>query len=530
AVRWLPLEANGAAAARAVESLPVHPTLPKIRSTGRVGSAAFVAMDFPDGKLLGTELGTPFSLERVRKLGEEIADALATMHAQDVVHGELSADSVLLCSDRSILWDMPLVLANRLTDRRGEERMLSQLPRIAPYLSPERARGIPALPSSDIYALGAILAQLLGAKAPSAVSTLTLLNQLAGGEWKPEVPADAPAVLRTVIGRMLMVDPRARPTAREVSDRLKHALETPAITAPEMPAVVLPYSEMPAVRSVPAVADDVQMLPPPLPPKNAAETRGDVETVIPTSMQIPVSAETRDPKKSGPVVVSGRTLPFGMVVPEALKEVASAAALANAPELSARESSDERGGVREDAAVDARSDDRAREIAPTNPEMVRATPVAPRRSKLPWIFLAAASLAAIVTLSALLMRSSRPAPVKELPAIVSPVVVVQPAPVKNADDDMLEPLVPAETQVKAVAVAPSVAEKHQAEHKEVVKPLPAPVTAKKSVRKPAHVAAAQPKATKDESVEAIKSTNLGDFDFLTKDTPKPTAELKRPQF
>ena len=36
AVRWLPLEANGDAAVKACEKLPVHPTLPRIHQTGAV--------------------------------------------------------------------------------------------------------------------------------------------------------------------------------------------------------------------------------------------------------------------------------------------------------------------------------------------------------------------------------------------------------------------------------------------------------------------------------------------------------------
>src|SRR5438874_7567424 len=59
AVRWLPLDANGEAAARAMRALPVHPTLPKVQKIGRVGQSAWVAMDFPEGKLLSTVLGEP---------------------------------------------------------------------------------------------------------------------------------------------------------------------------------------------------------------------------------------------------------------------------------------------------------------------------------------------------------------------------------------------------------------------------------------------------------------------------------------
>src|SRR6478736_6382849 len=70
AVRWLPLAANGAAAVKAVELLPAHDGLPKIRASGHVGSSAYVAMDFPEGTLLSTQLSAEFSDERVQRLGE----------------------------------------------------------------------------------------------------------------------------------------------------------------------------------------------------------------------------------------------------------------------------------------------------------------------------------------------------------------------------------------------------------------------------------------------------------------------------
>ena len=130
AVRWLPLEANGSAAVQACEQLPEHPTLPRIRQIGQVGASAYVAMEFPDGNLLATQLHDALTAATLIGITAQIADALATIHSQDVFHGEMSADSILLVtapSEKAYLWDMPLVIANRLTDRRGEDRLMYQL-------------------------------------------------------------------------------------------------------------------------------------------------------------------------------------------------------------------------------------------------------------------------------------------------------------------------------------------------------------------------------------------------------------------
>src|SRR5689334_6359397 len=81
AIRWIPLEANGEAAAKAVTHIPEHPNLPKVRGTGRVGSAAFVAMEFPEGRLLSTRLGEEVPLDALSNIGASVADALAALHA-----------------------------------------------------------------------------------------------------------------------------------------------------------------------------------------------------------------------------------------------------------------------------------------------------------------------------------------------------------------------------------------------------------------------------------------------------------------
>jgi len=256
AVRWLPVDANGEAAAKAVEGIPLHPVLPRIRKTGRVGSAAYVAMEFPEGRLLSTVLDAPVPGDTLARIGAEVADALAALHEDGLIHGELSTDSILLLPEgRAILWDVPLVMANRLTDRRGEERVLAQLIRAAPFLAPERARGLPASMSADVYGLGALLCLAAGGSLPQGGTTLAVVHQIAAGHWVPQIPEHLPAPLRDVLEKMIDPSPVSRPNARAAAGALSIAAgrlptlqEVPVVSAVE-PEVVAEKRATGAVRT-----------------------------------------------------------------------------------------------------------------------------------------------------------------------------------------------------------------------------------------------------------------------------------------
>ncbi len=269
AVRFLPLVARGDEATRAIQALASHPTLPRIHKVGTRGASAYVAMEFPEGQLLSTLLDAPLPAEMLQKVGAEVAGALASVHAQGVVHGELCADSLLLLPDgRALLWDMPLVLANRLTDRRGESRQLSLLVRLAPCLSPERARGRSPTAPSDVYALGAVLCLAAGAPAPTAVTTLGLVHQVATGKWSPRVPEHLTETFQSLLGRMMHPDPALRPTAGAVATMLQDSTYFEAevtgteaeVTGPDVEAPVTAQVERAAQRSTWALVAGAALL------------------------------------------------------------------------------------------------------------------------------------------------------------------------------------------------------------------------------------------------------------------------------
>jgi hypothetical protein len=322
AVRWLPLEANGDAAVKACEKLPAHPTLPRIHQTGAVGTSAFVAMDFPEGQVLGAMVGDRLDIDVVIRIGAQLSDALATIHEQGVVHGELSSESVLLVPpDRAYLWDMPLVIANRMTDRRGENRLMQNLPRTAAYLAPERAKGSGASAEGDVYSLGAVLCVVAGAPLPNASTTLGVVHQVATGEWTPRVPNTIPDPWRSMLTRMVSVDPSQRPTAREVSQVFAKAPQPAMLpTVPEMPVVRLPPELRAAAEALarkPVVTVETTE------PGAAAAADAAVVAEVKPSETVVVAAHVPQAKVELPLeaaaIVAGSSTPTSEIpVPEAL--------------------------------------------------------------------------------------------------------------------------------------------------------------------------------------------------------------------
>jgi len=222
AIRWLPIEAGGEAAAAKVSQIPVADGLPKIHAKGRVGGLAYFAMDFPEGRLLTSMLKKKLSLDQVLQIGIDIGQALVAIHERGVAHGELSTHSVLWSTrERALLWDLPLVMAERLTERRGDERSLTKLGRLAPSLAPECARGLVATPASDVYALAALLCRAAGDGLPPGESTLAKVHAIGSGQWLPKPSESLPKSLQVVLSLAVGSEPGTRPAAKTFVSQLR---------------------------------------------------------------------------------------------------------------------------------------------------------------------------------------------------------------------------------------------------------------------------------------------------------------------
>ena len=98
----------------------------------------------------------------------------------------------------------------------------------AAYLSPEQARGEPAGPASDIYALGVVSYQLMAGRLPYEAASLTDLARLQESGPPPrlqDAARDVSPALAAAVGRALARDPERRYVdAAEMEDALRDGL------------------------------------------------------------------------------------------------------------------------------------------------------------------------------------------------------------------------------------------------------------------------------------------------------------------
>ncbi len=135
-----------------------HPNIVPVYEIGEFDGHQFLALEYLAGGTLADRIAArPFALRDAANLVETIARATHYAHLMGVVHRDLKPANVLLTGD-----GVPKItdfgLARVGTDPEGL-RILVGTPG---YMAPEQARGAVAGPAADVYALGAILRDLLG--------------------------------------------------------------------------------------------------------------------------------------------------------------------------------------------------------------------------------------------------------------------------------------------------------------------------------------------------------------------------------
>jgi len=212
-----------------------HPNIVKVFSFGEHDGHPFLAMEFlPGGNLADrVKSGGPLPPREATTLMAKVAAAVAHAHTRGVVHRDIKPANVLLTADGDPrLTDFGLAKVGR-----SDLSMTGQVLGTPAYMAPEQAAGrvhevgTPA----DVYALGAVLYDLLTGRPPfagdSAAATLHMVLSCEPERLRKHEPG-VPRDLETICMKCLEREPEKRyPTAQALADDLNRFLSGEPITA-----------------------------------------------------------------------------------------------------------------------------------------------------------------------------------------------------------------------------------------------------------------------------------------------------------
>jgi serine/threonine-protein kinase len=221
------------------EEGPEHRTVERFRrearAVGRLNHPHIVSViDFgedPSGLLyLITELlhgrplhhvihqEAPLEPERAVRLVGQILAALEESHGAGVIHRDLKAENIMLCSPRGgpeFVKVLDFGIARIVDEREQRLTQRGQFFGTPGYMSPEQIRGEEAGPACDVYAVGVLLFELLTGKLPFDADNLAGLIHKHLSEAPPRLGdrvsgGESLERLQGVVDRALEKDPAAR--------------------------------------------------------------------------------------------------------------------------------------------------------------------------------------------------------------------------------------------------------------------------------------------------------------------------------
>ncbi|HWL38323.1 MAG TPA: serine/threonine-protein kinase [Frankiaceae bacterium] len=242
---------------------------------------------------------SPFAAAEVAEVGRKVADALATVHALGIVHGDVTPDNVLRTVDgEPVLADFGQAV--RQSDR---ERKVSGLN--LSHVAPEVIRTARAEPASDVYGLGSTLYTLLTGHPPfpfrAGDSAVRHQHRILNETPAPLPEAHVPAVLADAIDAMLRKDPGTRPDASWVRDALDTDLGN---IAPVPPPRTMTVPHDGAIEVDREVEDDGA---PPAPPAEPPPRRWPVAVGIVTGLAVAAALVTVAVRSGTPEPVANPT-------------------------------------------------------------------------------------------------------------------------------------------------------------------------------------------------------------------------------
>ncbi|HEY6388971.1 MAG TPA: tetratricopeptide repeat protein, partial [Candidatus Acidoferrum sp.] len=148
-----------------------HPNIETVHEFGSERDLDFLVMELIQGVPLSKKLSEgPLDEALTRKLGAQLAEAMAAAHAQGIIHRDLKPDNLYITSEgRLKILDFGLAKLFHPQTEIDQTQSMDDTRSLAgtlPYMSPEqlRAEGVDA--RTDIYGAGAVLYEMATSRRP----------------------------------------------------------------------------------------------------------------------------------------------------------------------------------------------------------------------------------------------------------------------------------------------------------------------------------------------------------------------------
>lgn len=144
-----------------------HPNILAVHDIGQHDGTPYIVSELLEGETLREKLrGGPEPVRKAIEYAQQIARGLAAAHDKGIVHRDLKPENIFITRDgRAKILDFGLAKLTRSESADDQtctiQSELGSVVGTVGYMAPEQARGKPADPRSDIFALGAILYELL---------------------------------------------------------------------------------------------------------------------------------------------------------------------------------------------------------------------------------------------------------------------------------------------------------------------------------------------------------------------------------
>jgi hypothetical protein len=248
-----------------------HPGLIRLISTGVADGQAYLITELIEGTTLAASLrDRPLGSRLTAKMGKIVAEALAYVHAQGIVHRDVKPSNIMLGADgRALLGDFGIA---RLVDG-ATFTVDGTTVGTAAYMAPEQLEDHQVGPAADIWSLGVVLLESLTGRRTYDGSW----NEIIARRLSTPVPlpGDLPVPWKLLLTGMLDHRPAQRLDGAEVASLLASstfaAPWTPSATdhpdsmatvpldltalVPRQPAVTAPSSDGSATAVLPPAAE-----------------------------------------------------------------------------------------------------------------------------------------------------------------------------------------------------------------------------------------------------------------------------------